>query len=720
MPAPRVHRLEQIAAVLLLVAQPVLFFRAVLFRPQHHIPYDIETFHFPLAAFLARSVRQGIFPLWDPFPYGGVPIHADITAQLFYPFTWISILLGNHTDGRKLFYWLEWQIPFHMILAGLFTYWLAREMKLPPVASFLGGTVFQLGCFFASQAQHLSAVGCAAWLPFIVLCLVKLNAQWTLRWMALLAVAIALIIVVGFPSVTAVIIAVSFFTLLALWILRGRKIKFLASAAIAFAWGLCISAVQWISTYQVSRLSIATMRSHWLGTGGGLHWQSLASLVAPDYYHIFEPLDPALYKLPYNFTLLYVYCGLIPLGLMLTAPFVRNNRLARALLLCTLACAIWMLGDSTPLYPFIFTHLPSAFANPLYAEYALVAFSFSAALAAAAALARFTEFRIPTALFWVLALATSVDLFLAGSERPMNTAPDRWTKLNSEYQLAGYGPDPLVRIRNLINTTGPPQRIDFADIGPWNFVLGSELTQVPTLDGNNALMFRRLYLLRHLFCGGNDWERELPVNRFHSPLLRMTNTAMLAGLLPASQAELARSGLKHVEDQGGLALYAVPDPLPRFYLVPSVRPSQSEAETFSLLARPDFAPESEAVVETQNLPSQSLTTGTLKLVRYSPNRVELVTNTPGAAFLASSEPFYPGWTAMVNDRPAPMLMTNGAFRGLYLGAGENRIVMSYWPPRFSLWLTISGLSMLLAVAAVVQGKIGSGTASPSARGSDAA
>ena len=86
-------------ALALLVVQPVIFYWRVLINPSAHIPYDIETFHLPLAAYIARCIRQGVLPLWDPFPYCGVPIHADLQAQLFYPPAWIA-RRDSMTAGR--------------------------------------------------------------------------------------------------------------------------------------------------------------------------------------------------------------------------------------------------------------------------------------------------------------------------------------------------------------------------------------------------------------------------------------------------------------------------------------------------------------------------------------------------------------------------------------------------------------------------------------------
>ena len=64
----------------------------------------------------------------------------------------------------------------------------------------------------------------------------------------------------------------------------------------------------------------------------------------------------------------------------------------------------------------------------------------------------------------------------------------------------------------------------------------------------------------------------------------------------------------------------------------------------------------------------------------------------------------PGWTATVNGKPAPLQMTNGAFRGLWLERGTNQISMRYWPPFFALWASISTASLLLAIVGVFFGR----------------
>ena len=101
-----------------------------------------------------------------------------------------------------------------------------------------------------------------------------------------------------------------------------------AAISAAFLLGGAMTVVQTVPTYQLTKLSVASLRSQWYVTGGGLYLESLASLVVPNYYHIF---DPSLYRLPYDFTFLYVYCGMIAVPFVLAALFLRRARYNRSI-----------------------------------------------------------------------------------------------------------------------------------------------------------------------------------------------------------------------------------------------------------------------------------------------------------------------------------------------------------------------------------------------------
>jgi hypothetical protein len=194
----------------------------------------------------------------------------------------------------------------------------------------------------------------------------------------------------------------------------------------------------------------------------------------------------------------------------------------------------------------------------------------------------------------------------------------------------------------------------------------------------------------------------LPVIRPNSPLLDMLNVGYLVDYPdPPALPEFRQRPFE--ADLAGVRFYRNPNPLPRFFLAGKLQISRSAAETFADLARPDFKPAEETVVETQDLAAGALPgRGEVQVIRYDANRVELQVNATGLAFLATSEVLYPGWQATVNGKSAPLYMTNGAFRGLSLNTGSNRVVMTY-RPNLLVPVLISGLSVLLALAGLIFG-----------------
>jgi hypothetical protein len=285
----------------------------------------------------------------------------------------------------------------------------------------------------------------------------------------------------------------------------------------------------------------------------------------------------------------------------------------------------------------------------------------------------------------------------------MNSMPGGYKGENSEYLISGY-PGALANVQKLVDVRNPPVRVDYLDTGAWPFIHGSEMLKVPTANGDNPFMLQRIRSLRRLFCGGHYWERQLPVNRPNSPLVSMLNIGYLAALTAEASTKFAGSVGEHAGDFGGLRFYRTAAPLRRFFLVRRLHISNGAADTFSYLARADFRPAEEAVVETQDLqPVDALNDGAVTVERYSPNRVDLNVVAGGPAFLATSEVLYPGWSVAINGKPGRLYMTNGAFRGVMLNPGVNYITMTYWPEGFLVWTAISAIGLLTALAGLFFG-----------------
>jgi len=444
-------------AALVLILQPLIFYRWHLFRLNVHIPFDIAGYYLPLTAFIERSVTRHVWPFWNPQVYSGFPIHANIQAALFYPFTWFAIIANKATGGGRLFYWLEWLVPVHMMIAGIGAYLLLRQLRCSAWVSLFGATVFQIGPFFVCQAQHLGAVSTAAWFPFILLYVCRLTEEFRLRRAALLAVTIALTILAGHPAVMIVSLVLSALFCFAFIHVRLAKLRLLLFFAASCLAGGAMTAIQLIPTIQLSRLSVASLRYKWLGDGGGMHWQSLVSFIWPNYYGIFTAWDSSKYKLPYDFTSMFTFCGYAAAALIAAALILpRKTKLQTISLVLFLFSTIWMLGETTPVYPVIYKRLPHFLENALYSEPALLGFSMFAACTAAMALARI-ESAMPRFLIVVLVVANSWNLSRVGAGRVFNTVQGGYKVVTAEWKDGERTmPDAL---REMTRETIPPSMI---------------------------------------------------------------------------------------------------------------------------------------------------------------------------------------------------------------------------------------------------------------------
>ncbi len=182
--------IRKLAPYTLILLMVLCFYRSLLFSNAYR-PFDLPGWHLPQATFASESLRQGSLPLWDPYTYAGTPFSSNIQTQVFYPLRWPTLLLGQLSPPALLFR-LELEIIFHVFLAGVFTFLLARRIGLAVPPAILAGAVFSLGCYFPPNVQDIGRVEAMAWMPLCWLCVVRLRHKLTIRWFALLSFALGM------------------------------------------------------------------------------------------------------------------------------------------------------------------------------------------------------------------------------------------------------------------------------------------------------------------------------------------------------------------------------------------------------------------------------------------------------------------------------------------------------------------------------------------------
>jgi len=92
------------------------------------------------------------------------------------------------------------------------------------------------------------------------------------------------------------------------------------------------------------------------------------------------------------------------------------------------------------------------------------------------------------------------------------------------------------------------------------------------------------------------------------------------------------------------------------------------------------------------------------VLRYAAHEVELEVDGSAPAFLVTSEVHYPGWRAWVDGREQPLVLTNGAFRGLPVPAGRHQVRMRFAPRILWCGLLVCALGVVLPLLACRLGK----------------
>jgi hypothetical protein len=451
---------------------------------------------------------------------------------------------------------------------------------------------------------------------------------------------------------------------------------------------------------------VAKYRLDWLGTGGGLKWQSLVSLVAPNYYHIFDLQN---FKGPGDPSFLYLYCSLAGLALAIFALVWKPDRWAVCFGCVALCGAIWMLGDSLPSWQYIYPRIPAWVRIAVHPEYGYCIFGESLALLAGLGLSRLRLSRLNTgpAFQWAIAAIIAVDLYATGSNRPMNCTALRDEPGLSDQAIYG-SPELLQGVRRLTSGDFPPARMDTIGASVY-WAECAPLTRVATGSGVNPLALERIIQIRLGLHDGGRAGWYYPVANLDSPMLDlMSERYLLAGGGEAATVA-AHPRFRKIADLPGNTLFRNTTALPRAFAVTRVV-ERSFENAAALLRAPGFDPRAMAAIEPstdQPFPLKSLTDGAgfqadLRFTEYSANHLALEASSDRPALLVLSDAWYPGWEARLDGARVPIYIADVAFRGVFLPPGRHTLVMDF-RPRILPWSF--GISLVFAIGLCVLGAL---------------
>jgi len=681
---------ESVLPLVILFAAVAVFFARVLFTHHYLIPWDFRGFHLPLAMAVFDAMKGTGSVLWDTSTYCGRPLFADPQAQVFYPPTDVAVFVSTLFGPSSLAYVLEWQLALHVFAAGAFTYLLLRRLGLSSAAALCGGLVYELGGFFASQTQHLGAINSASWIPLMWAAAWELRKTFTGGWYTVLTVAGAMTVLAGFPAVaaTAFVSTILYSSLLVLFReMRFRQIGFVLAAIVS---SMGVSAVMLVSAVQLTSLSVGKYRTDWFD-GSGFPPKYLISLISP-------PTNQTIGDL--------LYCGIGGLLMASIGVFDRPSRRTTLPVVCLTALSgVWMLETVTPFGRFVWAITPRIVRGSLYPHYGMATFCLDIAVLAAIGLDQ-TK-RLSVRQKYAAAVLVGADLIIVGSGRPMNTVDVRREPGITREQIDGSTAT-VARLRQL--TSGqPPAPVDTHQSSV-AFSTTAPLTQIPTANGYNPLVLERLIQARLSFAKGYRWGAWYEVENLASPVIDALNIRYILTNEPLPTIVNGISRYSRTADLPGFLVYQNSTVLPRFWIVHKIRVAHTPYEAFNAIHSSEFRPSSIAVVEAPpqnsdierfqaegNETERSQPDEGVNVFHYGARDITLTLKSKTRGFLVTSEVQYPGWHAFVDGSEASIFMTNGAFRGVVVPAGDHIVRFRFGPDILYVGIALSATSICVVL-----------------------
>jgi hypothetical protein len=133
---------------------------------------------------------------------------------------------------------------------------------------------------------------------------------------------------------------------------------------------------------------------------------------------------------------------------------------------------------------------------------------------------------------------------------------------------------------------------------------------------------------------------------------------------------------------------------------------KSDAEAYGLLRELSYDTRQWVILDTNPglaLPGTAPTApGQAEITTFRPEEIMIAVSAPSAAVLTLSLPDYPGWHATLNGRRSAILRAYGGLSAVALPeAGTYTVRLVYRPWTFTLGAAITGITLLLVMAATL-------------------
>jgi hypothetical protein len=748
-----VSLLRKLLAPGVIVLAGLAFFAPVL-AGRGFLCWDMLYQYYPYSYFLFSALRKLSLPFWNPYVFSGMPFLGDVQSQVFYPLNWLLALVSSPAQANV--YWLlEFKVILHVVMAGVFTYLLGRELKLSRAAAVGSALVFMLSGFMITHVMHMTLVMTLAWFPLLALLLLRLLRTRTLRDALWLALALGAANLASHPQITLqMLYALALLGVLYVafnwpgerqWLFTRHLPLLLAALVLGFG----LSLVSLLPAWEHSRLTLREAVSFADSADGSLPWSFPLLLLVPKFFGSIagNATETVRYwgsASRFHYWETSAYFGILPLVMAVFGLFFSRARTRLWFLVLGLLALLAALGRNGPFYWLMFKFLPGFDRFRIPARF-MATFALCGAVLAGFGLEAFVNtdtgergfrrFRYGLSAAFAAAVLGWV-LMMAGVFRGITSGPDAgqlYANASNQtgllvlfvglaaglFWLRGSHKRPATSHKHLAAPSWPAiaaivlMLIDLFVFG-FRFNLGSQnpdkyydasgvVARLKQERANTMFRINARQGNQTLFELNGGMIHELELMEGFTPLAIADYSTFT--LSPERKRDLlnARYYVEVVNaEKGQMGLRTNPQAMPRAWIAYDWQVEPEHKRVLERLEQIDYR--NTVVVEQEpgiarapdTLPADSAV-----VTSWRPDeiRIRAVAARPG--ILVLSEVFYPKWRAAVDGKPVPVLKTDYCLRGVALTAGSHEVVFRYDAATVGLGGVASLVSLLVVVVLLV-------------------
>jgi hypothetical protein len=323
-----------------------------------------------------RELVKGNFSLWNPYIFGGAPYFGGMQSALLYPLNWLFLIL-------PLAVAINWTVALNVFLLGAFMFFWMRIRGLSAAPSFFAGAVvmFSGPHFLHVFAGHLPQMATMTWSPLIFCAIDGFFGTRKRTWVLLGMFAVGMQIFAGFPQYVfyTAIIAGLYALLRLIWQWNWRLAAGLLSIYVG---GAALAAVQLLSGIAATGETVRGIRVPFaFASQCAFAPENFVTLIAPNFFG-----DSATYWARCYLWETSLFLGVTALVLAVYAAICVERKTKWIPLVVIFAALLLALGLHTPLFNFLYAHVPG------FDRFRAI-----------------TKFIFPASLFIVLLAATGLD-----------------------------------------------------------------------------------------------------------------------------------------------------------------------------------------------------------------------------------------------------------------------------------------------------------------------